>query len=77
MWDGGSLRGGCRGVGLWPVRRVVKKIEAAAKAKRIFVGFIQGLALGFLPKGVGVRWNIGARSGWGGVAEKRVWFHLV
>ena len=60
-----------------PIWRVVEKIKAAAEAKGIFVWFIQGLALGFLPEGVGIRWNVRARSGWGGVTKKRVWFHLV
>ena len=60
-----------------PLWRVVKKVEAAAKAKWIFVRFIEGLALGFLPEGVGIERDIRARGGRGRVAEKRVWFHLV
>ena len=37
-----------------PIWRVVKKIKAAAEAKGVFVWFVQGLALGFLPEGVGI-----------------------
>ena len=60
-----------------PIWRVVKKIKAAAEAKGIFVRFIKGLALGFLPEGVRIKRDVRARGGRGGGAEKRVWFHLV
>ena len=60
-----------------PIWRVVEKIKAAAEAKGIFVWFIQGLALGFLPEDVGVERDLRARGGRGWVAEKRVGFHLV
>ena len=69
--------GGDRGVGMGPLWQVVKEIKAAAKAEWIFVWFIEGLALGFLPEGVRIERDIRARGGRGGVAEKRVWFHLV
>ena len=60
-----------------PLWQVVKEIKATTKAEWIFVWFIEGLALGLLPEGVRIEWDIGARGGRGRVAEKRVWFHLV
>ena len=68
---------GERDFGLRPVWRVIKEIKAAAKAEWIFFRFIEGLALGFLPEGVGVERDLRARGGRGWVAEKRVGFHLV
>ena len=59
---------------LW---RVVKEVKASAKAEWVFVRLIKGLALGFFPEGVWIERDIRARSGWGRVAEERVWFHLV
>ena len=67
---------GERGVGVGALWQVVKEIKAATKAEWIVFWFIEGLALGLLPEGVRVLWDIGARGGRGRVAEKGVWFHL-
>ena len=58
---------------LW---QVVKEIKAATKAEWIVFWFIEGLALGLLPEGIRVLWDIRTRGRRGRVAEKGIWFHL-
>ena len=67
---------GERGVGVGALWQVVKEIKASTKAERIVFWFVKGLALGLLPEGIRVLWDIRTWGGRGGVAEKRIRFHL-
>ena len=67
---------GERGVGVGALWQVVKEIKAATKAEWIVFWFIEGLALGLLPEGIRVLWDIRTWGGRGRVAEKRIRFHL-
>ena len=57
-------------------RLVVEKVEAATEAEWIVFRFVEGLALGLLPEGIRVLWDIWTWGGRSRVAEKRVGLHL-
>ena len=68
---------GERGIGGGALRLVIKEVEAATEAEWIILGLLEGLALGLVPEGLRVLWHIRAWGRRSGIAEKRVWFHLV
>ena len=70
------LSRGERGVGVGALWKIVKEIKAATEAEWIVFWFIEGLALGLIPEGLRVLWNIWTWGGRSRVAEKRVGFHL-
>ena len=67
---------GERGVGVGALWQVVKEIKAATKAEWIVIWLVKGLALGLLPEGIRVLWDIRTWGRRGRVAEKRIRFHL-
>ena len=69
-------RRGERGVDAGALWQVVKEIKAATKTEWIVIWLVKGLALGLLPEGIRVLWDIRTWGGRGRVAEKRIRFHL-
>ena len=55
---------------------VVKEIEAATKAKRVVLGFVEGLALGLGPEVFWVLWHCRPWRGRRRVVEEGIRFHL-
>ena len=55
---------------------VVEEIEAATKAKRVVLGFVEGLALGLGPEVFWVLWHCRPWRGRRRVVEEGVRFHL-
>ena len=72
----GVLNRGERGIGGGALRLIIKEVEAATEAEWIIFGLLEGLALGLIPEGLRVLWNVRTWGGRSGVADKRVGFHL-
>ena len=55
---------------------VVEEVEAATKAKRVVLRFVEGLALGLGPEVFWVLWHCRSWRGRRRVVEERIRFHL-
>ena len=55
---------------------VVEEVEAATKAKRVVLGFVEGLALGLGPEDFWVLWHCRSWCGRRRVEEEGVRFHF-